>query len=162
MLDWVTGEIEFAFPNVDFIGKPFKIEEVQARVRTHLSLRQLQAALAAKNRELEASYTRLSELETLRTALVSGTEATVGRPGPVCVCGAQAARPSAAAPIKIALTDFRIGIAEPRIHCRGLQICGCADRMGALPVRRRRSDQPALLERGAHEVLEQRVRRKRL
>ena len=61
----------FELGGVDFIGKPFKIEEVQARVRTHLSLRRLQEALAANNRELEASYSRLSELETLRTALVS-------------------------------------------------------------------------------------------
>lgn len=61
----------FELGGVDFIGKPFKIEEVQARVRTHLAVRRLQEALESKNRELEASYVKLTELETLRTALVA-------------------------------------------------------------------------------------------
>jgi signal transduction histidine kinase len=48
---------------VDYITKPFQIEEVQARVKTHLALRR-----AA--RELAASYERQAALEKLRDDLV--------------------------------------------------------------------------------------------
>jgi signal transduction histidine kinase len=53
----------FEAGGVDYITKPFRMEEVQARVRTHLALRQ-------SARELERSYTRLRELEQLRDDLV--------------------------------------------------------------------------------------------
>src|SRR5437762_4843819 len=39
---------------VDFVTKPFRFEEVQARVDTHLQLRRLQSALAQQNDRLEA------------------------------------------------------------------------------------------------------------
>jgi two-component system sensor histidine kinase/response regulator len=61
----------FELGGVDFIGKPFKIEEVEARVRTHLAMRRLRDQLGEKNTELEASYAKLSELEHLRNALVA-------------------------------------------------------------------------------------------
>ncbi len=53
----------FAAGGVDFITKPFQLEEVHARVRTHLALRR-------SVRELEQSYARLRELEQLRDDLV--------------------------------------------------------------------------------------------
>jgi two-component system, sensor histidine kinase and response regulator len=48
---------------VDYVTKPFQFAEVVARVRTHVTLRRAQAALAA-------SYDRLRELERLRDDLV--------------------------------------------------------------------------------------------
>ena len=47
---------------VDYITKPFKFEEVEARVHTHLELRR-------QKLELESSYRRLGELEALRDSL---------------------------------------------------------------------------------------------
>ncbi|HEY0789899.1 MAG TPA: DNA-binding response regulator [Chthoniobacterales bacterium] len=38
---------------VDFLGKPIQPEEVQARVQTHLRIRELQGKLEEKNKELE-------------------------------------------------------------------------------------------------------------
>ncbi len=43
----------FAIGAVDYITKPFEAEEVLARVKTHLALRNLQKTLEQKNRDLE-------------------------------------------------------------------------------------------------------------
>jgi two-component system, sensor histidine kinase and response regulator len=59
-LDKVTA---FSSGGVDYITKPFQLEEVQARVETHLRLRRLQ-------RELGESYHQLQRLEDLRDNLV--------------------------------------------------------------------------------------------
>lgn len=48
---------------VDYVTKPFQIEEVEARVRTHMALRR-------QSRELLESHRRLSALEKLRDDLV--------------------------------------------------------------------------------------------
>jgi two-component system, sensor histidine kinase and response regulator len=60
MTDKVTA---FAAGGVDYITKPFQIEEVLARVRVHLALRRAQS-------ELAESYRRLQGLEQLRDELV--------------------------------------------------------------------------------------------
>ncbi|MCC6874116.1 MAG: hybrid sensor histidine kinase/response regulator [Sandaracinaceae bacterium] len=52
----------FLAGGMDYVTKPFRAEEVKARVRTHLEL-------ARARRELEASYARLRELERLRDSL---------------------------------------------------------------------------------------------
>jgi putative two-component system response regulator len=44
----------FEFGGLDYVAKPFRFEEVNARVKTHLKLRRLQAELAEHNRDLEA------------------------------------------------------------------------------------------------------------
>ena len=51
-----TGDKLKAFDTggVDYITKPFKIQEIQARVATHLKLRQMQKALEHYSRNLEA------------------------------------------------------------------------------------------------------------
>jgi signal transduction histidine kinase len=61
----------FAAGGVDYVTKPFQVEEVRARVATHLGLRRLQGQLEAANRELTAGYERLRELEALRDDLVN-------------------------------------------------------------------------------------------
>ncbi len=43
----------FSIGAVDFITKPFQVEEVLARVNTHLSLAELRRTLAAQNQELQ-------------------------------------------------------------------------------------------------------------
>jgi DNA-binding response OmpR family regulator len=53
----------FEVGGVDYITKPFQIEEVHARVKTHLSLRQAKL-------ELQRSYEKLEALEKLRDDLV--------------------------------------------------------------------------------------------
>jgi two-component system, sensor histidine kinase and response regulator len=53
----------FEAGGADYITKPFQIDEVLARVRVHLALRQSHA-------ELKASYARLQSLEKLRDDLV--------------------------------------------------------------------------------------------
>jgi signal transduction histidine kinase len=52
----------FAAGGVDYITKPFQVEEVLARVETHLSLRR-------QTRQLEESYAALKHLENMRDNL---------------------------------------------------------------------------------------------
>ena len=57
----------FSVGGVDYITKPFQIDEVQARVETHLKLRSLQKELEKHNRELEklvqAQVKRISDTQ---------------------------------------------------------------------------------------------------
>ncbi len=53
----------FEVGGIDYVTKPFRCEEVVARVETHLELRR-------QKRELRDSYDRLAELERLRDSLV--------------------------------------------------------------------------------------------
>lgn len=63
----------FEMGGVDYITKPFQIEEVLARVRTHIALRQAQM-------ELKHSYDRLRTLENLRDDLVHMIVHDMGSP----------------------------------------------------------------------------------
>jgi DNA-binding response OmpR family regulator len=77
----------FAVGGVDYVAKPFRVEEVLARVKTHLALRQLHRQLQAANAELAR---RLEELEIrnkeLQTAL--STIKTLSGLVPICAwCG---------------------------------------------------------------------------
>ena len=47
---------------VDFVNKPFQAEEVLARVRTHLTIRELQQQLRSRNEALEHELTVAQEL----------------------------------------------------------------------------------------------------
>src|SRR4029453_16038711 len=47
---------------VDFVNKPFQAEEVLARARTHLTIRDLQKQLRSRNEELEHELTVAQEL----------------------------------------------------------------------------------------------------
>ncbi|MEJ2156059.1 MAG: response regulator [Desulfobacteraceae bacterium] len=53
----------FSLGGVDYITKPFKSEEVIARVKTHLTLRFLQIEMEKKHAELQKA---LAEIKTLR------------------------------------------------------------------------------------------------
>jgi two-component system sensor histidine kinase/response regulator len=59
----------FEAGGVDYVTKPFEIEEVKARIDTHLRLRRMQLELEQKNRTIEQSYAKLREMEQLRDAL---------------------------------------------------------------------------------------------
>ena len=62
-LDETANKVKaFAAGGVDYITKPFRVEEVLARVETHLSLRR-------QTRELEESYAALKRLENMRDNL---------------------------------------------------------------------------------------------
>lgn len=59
----------FSSGAMDYITKPFQFEEVRARVETHLKLRRLQLELKKQNQQLQESYDRLRQLESLRDNL---------------------------------------------------------------------------------------------
>lgn len=63
MTDTADKVRAFEIGGVDYVTKPFHLEEVLARVRTHVALRRTQAALAG-------SYQHLRALEQLRDDLV--------------------------------------------------------------------------------------------
>jgi len=54
----------FAAGGVDYVGKPFQIEELMARVRTHLALRRAQQALYEQKYDLEAEVAARKAAET--------------------------------------------------------------------------------------------------
>ena len=60
----------FRVGGVDYVSKPFQVEEVLARVRTHLALRRLQQELELKNNRLTELNRGLQqaagEIKTLR------------------------------------------------------------------------------------------------
>lgn len=66
----------FQIGAVDYITKPFQIEEVLVRVETHLNLRRLHARLVAKNQVLSDALTQLKE--TQRQLIESEKMATLG------------------------------------------------------------------------------------
>ena len=50
----------FAIGGVDYLTKPFQMEELHARVETHLKLRRLQIELEEANARLEKANGRMS------------------------------------------------------------------------------------------------------
>lgn len=70
-LDDVVNKVKaFEVGGVDYITKPFRIEEVMARVKTHLNLRFAQAEIAHLNQSLEQRvHERTAELEKANTEL---------------------------------------------------------------------------------------------
>ena len=53
-----------------YVTKPFHFEEVAARIKTHLQIRQLQMELERRNQELQQSNDELRRLQELRDNLV--------------------------------------------------------------------------------------------
>jgi signal transduction histidine kinase len=56
----------FELGGVDYITKPFQSEEVLARVKTHLSLRRMQARVEHQNTQLQQANAKLKELDRLK------------------------------------------------------------------------------------------------
>lgn len=56
----------FSVGGVDYIVKPFQIEEVLARIETHLTIRRLQQQLQAQNLQLQQKMVELQELNQLK------------------------------------------------------------------------------------------------
>jgi signal transduction histidine kinase len=59
----------FSAGGVDYITKPFHLDEVRVRIETHVALRRLQARLEAQNRTIESANERLRQLEEVRKVL---------------------------------------------------------------------------------------------
>ncbi|NEP14375.1 MAG: response regulator [Symploca sp. SIO2C1] len=57
----------FGVGGIDYISKPFQLEEVLARVETHLALRELQKSLQSKNNEL---VNTLEQLQAAQSQLI--------------------------------------------------------------------------------------------
>lgn len=69
-LDETTDKVKaFAAGGVDYVTKPFQFEEVEARVKTHLNVRQLQIERDEQNHQLRENYDQLKKLEELRDNL---------------------------------------------------------------------------------------------
>lgn len=64
----------FAIGGIDYITKPFQIEEVLARINTHLAIRSLQNHLRQKNQDLEQT---LQELQTTQIQLLESAKMAV-------------------------------------------------------------------------------------
>ncbi len=61
-LDQTEDKVQaFTLGGVDYITKPFQLEEVLARVETHLTLHRLQRQLVAANQDLQASNQKLAD-----------------------------------------------------------------------------------------------------
>ena len=67
-LDELQDKVKaFSVGGVDYITKPYRLEEVQARVETHLTLRAAREYLKDKNRFLEYTFSRFVSPEVVET-----------------------------------------------------------------------------------------------
>ncbi|MCP4544060.1 MAG: response regulator [Chloroflexi bacterium] len=65
-LDQTEDKVKaFTLGGVDYVTKPLQVEEVLARVETHLKLRELQKQLTERVRELEEALAKVKKLEGL-------------------------------------------------------------------------------------------------
>jgi serine phosphatase RsbU (regulator of sigma subunit) len=63
-LDQVMDKLKaFSVGGIDYISKPFQIVEVQARVKTHLALRQLQKELLLNHQRLKEEMSRAGQIQ---------------------------------------------------------------------------------------------------
>jgi DNA-binding response OmpR family regulator len=74
--DKVTG---FEVGGVDYVTKPFQIEEVWARVKTHLALHLLQQQLKAQKQQLEAQNMQLQQEIAERQRVEAEREQLIGQ-----------------------------------------------------------------------------------
>jgi two-component system, sensor histidine kinase and response regulator len=59
----------FRAGGVDYVTKPFQIDEVLARIDTHVRLRRMRLELEERNRTIEGNYAKLRQMEQLRDSL---------------------------------------------------------------------------------------------
>ncbi|MFB2937663.1 response regulator [Aerosakkonemataceae cyanobacterium BLCC-F154] len=63
-LDDVLDKVQaFQVGGVDYVTKPFQLEEVLVRVETHLAIRELQKSITAKNKDLEVIVKQLQSTQ---------------------------------------------------------------------------------------------------
>jgi signal transduction histidine kinase len=75
-LDEVEDKVHaFIAGGVDYITKPFQVEEVLMRVETHLTLRQLQKALQTQNTQLQQEICERQRAEEEREKLIQELDA---------------------------------------------------------------------------------------
>ncbi|HVK65727.1 MAG TPA: response regulator [Polyangium sp.] len=67
----------FEAGGVDYITKPFEIDEVLARIKTHLCLREAQKELEAKNAQLQRAHQELEQRVQARTTELARTNAAL-------------------------------------------------------------------------------------
>lgn len=68
----------FTSGGVDYITKPFQLEEVQARVKTHLEIRRMQSELTRYSRDLEARVNeQISDILAAKEELSQAQHATI-------------------------------------------------------------------------------------
>ncbi|MDI1447848.1 response regulator [Polyangium sp. 6x1] len=67
----------FEAGGVDYITKPFEIEEVLARIKTHLTLREATKELEAKNAQLQRAQQELEQRVRERTAELASSNAAL-------------------------------------------------------------------------------------
>jgi DNA-binding response OmpR family regulator/DNA-binding CsgD family transcriptional regulator len=67
----------FSIGGVDYITKPFHVEEMLARIKTHLTLQRLQQELQQKNQELQTANASLEEKVRARTAALAEANITL-------------------------------------------------------------------------------------
>ena len=101
----------FAVGGVDYITKPFQVEEVLARVRTHVTLRHAK-------RDLEESYARLRDLEQLRDDLVQMVVHDMRSPLMVMLGHLQLLRESAKSTLGEGLLDLEAATQSARSLAR--------------------------------------------
>lgn len=65
----------FASGGVDFITKPYRMPEVSSRIRTHLTIRQVQQALEAENRTLTEQVAQLEQTIVYQLQVGKGLQA---------------------------------------------------------------------------------------
>ncbi|MBF2002198.1 MAG: response regulator [Synechococcales cyanobacterium M58_A2018_015] len=76
-LDTVADKVKaFTAGGVDFISKPFQQEEVLARVKTHLQIRQLTKALQEQNQRLQAEIQQRRQVEAELSQALHELQAT--------------------------------------------------------------------------------------
>ena len=78
VLDDISDKVSgFAVGGVDYITKPFQLAEVLARVRTHVTLRDLQRQLAAQNAQLRQEIAERKRAESEREQLIVELQAAL-------------------------------------------------------------------------------------
>ncbi len=72
--DGIDKAKAFQIGGADYLTKPFQIEELLARVRHHLQLRELQDQLQQKNRALEAQNQQLQQTQRTMALMLNVTQ----------------------------------------------------------------------------------------
>ncbi len=76
----------FTVGGVDYVTKPFHLDEVRVRIETHLALRQMQGRLETQNRELLQANERMRALEEARRVFAAAIVHDLKNPLAAIIC----------------------------------------------------------------------------